>query len=734
VSARLHVAPFLLFIPALALPRDTRVDPCPALAAEQRWQDAEAACRETWQAHGDPGAGALLARALYGLGRYDESVTIARQLLDSDKAGMAHRVLGLVARRERDFAGAVRHLETALRIHGAANDHGEMARDALALGSVAWERRKLAEALRHYEEAGRLAALAHDDMMAWYVAISHADVLRASGDYLAAERAVSRAAQEATSVGERAWTELKRGQLHVDSDKDALAEKPLRSALALAPDDGRGRDTRRSAALNLAWLARRAGRMGEAKELLARVEVDGGDAYYVALGRGQIAFDLGDYPTAVAQLRIAASQPEPGAWPWFHELLLGDALARLGDVAGAEAAYRRSVAHATGMVIAAGRLAPHVVSTYRRPHERLIALLGRQRRWSDALSVVAALDLAGMLRSEATPASVLQGGQPRGDASVPADSARASMPAPAPSAILEAWRGDQLLILLQDEDSVVRLEIAGGSVSGSFVGGAGALGRAADRLAAHPDDAVAARLVGSSIIRSDTRPGPLHVLLLGALARAPLALLADEHGLLADRWPLVRVLSVVPARASSPAIGPVAVFGDPTGDLAASRDEAQAVARRLGVAAVVGAEATRAAFRRASGAEILHVAAHIRVDDDGPRLLLADGPVTPRDVASWPGAPRLVVLATCGSAAARDESGWGSFAAAFLAAGAETVVATRWSIDDGHARRILEAFYESGGAADPVGGLVRAQRKANASGLSRREWGAFVALGRPGPR
>ena len=76
---------------------------------------------------------------------------------------------------------------------------------------------------------------------------------------------------------------------------------------------------------------------------------------------------------------------------------------------------------------------------------------------------------------------------------------------------------------------------------------------------------------------------------------------------------------------------------------------------------------------------------------------------------------RLVVLSACESAAAEDEAASESMglAGAFLEAGAQTVIATVWPIEDMAARRFATAFYREldAGKADPGAALQAVQRK-----------------------
>jgi CHAT domain-containing protein len=172
----------------------------------------------------------------------------------------------------------------------------------------------------------------------------------------------------------------------------------------------------------------------------------------------------------------------------------------------------------------------------------------------------------------------------------------------------------------------------------------------------------------------------------------------------------------------------VIAIGDPGGDLPAAAAEARQVAEQLHGSALVGAAATRAAFANAAGADVLHIAAHTTQRPDGATLELAGGEgVTVADVAKLVPAPRLVVLASCGAAAGRDDAGNGSLANAFLDAGADVVVATRWSVGDAEAARFIEAFYAAGGARDPVRALGETQLASELPAKTRAAFEVFVA-------
>lgn len=152
---------------------------------------------------------------------------------------------------------------------------------------------------------------------------------------------------------------------------------------------------------------------------------------------------------------------------------------------------------------------------------------------------------------------------------------------------------------------------------------------------------------------------------------------------------------------------------------------------------MTGREATEAALEGLDyrGVSVVHLATHV-VDAEGGRPTLAlspgdggDGWLSPDEVAArWSIEAEVVVLAACRSAVGID-----GLPAAFLAAGARTVVGTLWPIRDRAATAVMDRFYQglvAGLAPDQA--LRAAKRWALAAGVSVAEWGGFVAVGDAG--
>jgi hypothetical protein len=293
---------------------------------------------------------------------------------------------------------------------------------------------------------------------------------------------------------------------------------------------------------------------------------------------------------------------------------------------------------------------------------------------------------------------------------------------------------------------VWRLVLWDGALEGADRGDAARLEGLARGLADRPDDAAAGRSLGEALL-GGLPPGPeIGLLVLGPFAAASLASLRLGDEPAAAALPIARVPGVLPraraageAAAGSPGAAgpepaPAVVLGDPEGDLPASAGESLRIAGQLRVTARLGRQATRAALEAARGVELLHVSARAGLGAVGSSLRLADGPVSPADVARLAPAPRRVVLASCAGSAGIDDLGDGSLAHAFLDAGSEYVVATKWTVDDDGAARLIAAFYEAGGARDPIRGLAAAQLRL-AGQLRAHTWASFeVFAGRPAMR
>jgi len=192
------------------------------------------------------------------------------------------------------------------------------------------------------------------------------------------------------------------------------------------------------------------------------------------------------------------------------------------------------------------------------------------------------------------------------------------------------------------------------------------------------------------------------------------------------------------------------VVGDPTfhgwaDQLAGAKAEAQDVAAALsasaafeGVATLIGDEATKPAVVEAMRrCDVVHLATH--GEPDGVLLggaTKGDGKLSMGEVQSLELRARLVVLSECDSFRGKlTADGVIGITRAFVAAGAQTLVASLWKVDDVATKALMQRFYTRLLAGGAVGDATAAMQGAMVSMIAddRRwsvlEWAAFVVYG-----
>jgi hypothetical protein len=108
--------------------------------------------------------------------------------------------------------------------------------------------------------------------------------------------------------------------------------------------------------------------------------------------------------------------------------------------------------------------------------------------------------------------------------------------------------------------------------------------------------------------------------------------------------------------------------------------------------------------------------------------------MTPGDVAALNLRAELVVLSACRTAGGVLLGGEGvhGLAAPFLGAGARTVVATAWQVQDRRAAALIERFYGALADGESLGDALRtAKLEGIRSGLQPREWASWALIGDP---
>jgi CHAT domain-containing protein len=229
--------------------------------------------------------------------------------------------------------------------------------------------------------------------------------------------------------------------------------------------------------------------------------------------------------------------------------------------------------------------------------------------------------------------------------------------------------------------------------------------------------------------------GPLHRLNLETVAAAtpaPHYWIEDVEVTVA---PSIAIL-MAKAGAGTPqggvlAIGAPDYRGSTYQDLPAAKSEIELVRSRFPKAVVkVGADATPAAYRASTPAQfgVIHFAAHAEANEEKPlesAVVLSQSAegnrLRARDVIGIPIRAELVTLSACRSAGARTYAGEGlmGFAWAFLQAGARSVVAGLWEVNDDASGALMAKFYEGVAAKR---GTACALRDAKLGMLREGKW------------
>jgi CHAT domain-containing protein/Tfp pilus assembly protein PilF len=239
--------------------------------------------------------------------------------------------------------------------------------------------------------------------------------------------------------------------------------------------------------------------------------------------------------------------------------------------------------------------------------------------------------------------------------------------------------------------------------------------------------------------------GPLHYLPFAALPLGS-GLLGEAQVLYA--LPSASVLPFIQAK-RKPAADRVLALAQSEGvglpTLRFADVEAESIARLYGGSAITGAAATETAFRaQVAGAGIVHLAAHGELNERSPlfsRIFLGpdaanDGSLTVQDVYGLNLASAdLVVLSACETqlgAQSRGDDVVG-LNRAFLYAGAPSVIASLWAVNDQATAVLMAAFYrELRAGASKAAALQRAQAETRAQYPHPYYWAAFVLTGDPG--
>ena len=649
--------------------------------------------------------------------------------------------------------------ELALRL--AAGDHARAADSSYSLFYFAWEdadyRKALDFARQSFAEAGK----AEDRKLQTQALQALQMVLYEVGDL---DRARGLLNAAAALVGpeerlDRSRLLVSEGLIRLHTGRIALARDAFERGLELAAGSV-DRTFFRSTHLNLVKTYLALGDVDRAAQHLkaAWQHADPADRKPSALlyYRARVLHARGRHAEAAEILRTALGQaPEP-VWIPDLEYQWGVVEEARGNARSAEDAYRRAAEAVERMRASLGldELKSWLMDDERQPYEALFRLQARSGRSREALATVerakARTFLDAFVHASSEPAGETGGAEIALAAGQRLETLEALLPPMSASPAVALRPLDEALATLRDRhlllyfeagDELWLIAAADLRVHAHRLSASPATVRdLAHRFLARPDDLDTAAALGKILLPAGALGAPgstFYVVTDGVLGNLPFAALRREGRYLVEDHavtyvPSVNVLAAIEGRPRA-GYGPSVVLADSRGDLPWAAREARDVAARLHVTPRIAGDATLERLRHASRADVLHLATHTGLGPRGPWLALAGGDVTAERVVTGKIAPRLVVLASCASAARRGKGMWGSLGAAFLVAGSRAVLASLWSIEDEAARELFLRFYAKGGAGEPAAALARAQRSFIADGRAPSVWAPFVVFGSDRP-
>jgi tetratricopeptide (TPR) repeat protein len=727
---------------------------CRRAVEEKRFDPAIALCGGLLEGGREPEAALWQVRAFLGKGQREQAVAVTRR--HADRRTEAFALMGLATAQDtRSAAEAMSLYRRAADLFCAAGDHAGCSDMSRGEGRAAWQLARYGEALLATVRSVDEARAAGDRVKELKALLGAFTIVHEQGDLPASRRTLQEAAAVAGLVRDPALQNLivfNQALVDIDEGNHQAARAGLQKLIARQP----GPEVEWTARLDLFTTAIDDGDPAEIRSTLAAAQ-----AIYDRDGRASSPFSraafgyhraraarlLGRPREAIAIVDGVLGPAISDDWRWNLVFERAEARSTLGDDAAARAGYEEAVA-----II--DRLRQGQFDQFRSwllvknqgPYRALLDLTMRAGDARGALSVMERMQgrtfldvfTAAMRRSET--GEPLRGISSRLAALSQLYPSLAASPALAPlpvDRLLTRLAGDHLLQYFETRDRLYLMVVARGvptvrrlEVTVPELQTAVSAFALAGKLA----DQTLARRLGDILLPAGSLPrgGTVFVAPSASLARLPFAALRPGGALAIQRHafayvPSASALVALRDRRRSPS-GRFAVFADAGGDLPSAAAEGRAVAARIGGRLFAGGEATAAHLRQVVDAPLLHFAVHSGFGPTGAWLGLSDGRLSASDLVAVAPRSQLVVLATCASAATEDPGLWGSLAAAFLAAGTPSVIASLSSVEDDPSARLMAAFYERGGASDPLGALSEVQRDW-ARTLPPERWAPFVYFG-----
>lgn len=721
------------------------------LAVRKSALDAVSLCQAAYQRTHAPATGALLANALYKSGDRKQAGQVAAGLRETSARADAFFVLGKIADKEKRYDDATTALREAQRLHRLEHRSAPLAADDGVLAMLLTKHNQFAEALELIDECIMQAQLADDRELQCYCHLAAAKALIHVGHASAAHDEIKVATPLATTDLLRSDLAYQGASAEQESGSDAQAIVGFQSALHYRYSSGISGDpswiftTER----NLAYSLAERGKLDDASRQLERaalLDPDHEDSTDQAWTAAEIAYQRGD-PTSAAALvekYFELDGPDDNADDLDDRINVAALGARIelgrNNMEPAARWAQRGICLAERIRHSQSvtELRPWILDRRRLPYELRFAALARGQHVEEAAMVFD--DWQGRTVQDwlATPRPIgsidyrgVAAQVRRLDRWLQAASRAAFARSADRDAVLDTMQRTDLLALIVADDELWSLVASHGRPRLTKIGPWREIKERVSAFSGQPTDRQLASELGQLLVPDDLfreTSEVLHVLLDSQLQGLPVAALRHGGAPLIALRPITRVLRLPETRcvpATHARRATVLAVADPGIPLAPA--EGAVVAALLHTTSQTGAAATRDALLAAGGADVLHVAAHGVIGDDGVALQLADGHVFAAELPARHLGPPLVVLTACDAASSRVPELAGSLAAGFLAAGSQHVVATLRQISDASALQISANFYRYGGVSDPAHALARVQ--AELARTTNEDWPNMVVFG-----
>ena len=678
-------------------------------------------CKDEYTRTGDPRVGAKLADALSRIGNLKEAAPLATELLATTARADATYTLGKIADDEGRRDDAERLLQHASDLHREQGEWGASATDLLGLANTSND---IVDQLRDLDQGVIDARRGADRKIEGYCHITAAALLSELGVRTAALNELEHAEHLMTASSDRMWLDLKRGDFHQSFEEHALAIAAFERARGRAEAATNAR-RKLSSSLNLVYSLAEAARLDDAaRELNDATTLDSDNrkiAVRLAL-EARIAARRGDAVGAGKLLdrAIAATAKDEPADLVLREVERAEVALQQGDLADAESWSRRAIARIDTLRSAnpPAELRSWMITDRRVPYEILFASLARRGDAAGALGVFdghRGLDiLAGLAHGDHRESPLPGIAFPIAELATLLPPLQTSALATAVPEIpmLDAVRASSMLALVVARNELWRITADAGRLQIARVGAFSAVRPQLDQLRAAPDDRVAASVLGNLLIPVElARPSSrvLHVVLDEPLAWLPLAALrVGDHQLISAR-PIMR--SARPAD---------------VGCAPRPRDAHRILLSnaRPDLAPPISADwvrATRASLLDITATDLVHITVPTERDTLGEALVVSDGHVRALEIAGHGHTASRVILATPDA----GPTGTEPLAMAFLAAGADQVIATVRPVSPSAAERLTDQLYRS-----DVTDLGRALARLQAASNGDDDLLGFAAFGR----